>query len=221
MIEEYDDEQTTQIPCIYLNDICNVQEAINKNLFSESSHGLDKYLSTHRVYKFGFASNYLDRMKQEHRKEHKMFNVKYIFNRYIDPAFLKEAESYIRNQTVIDGNKLQNGSNDYFVVDGNNEKEFKKIVFAFDGATKIFSKSTVELNRRVEALQADIKIMERDHQLSIKDKDMELMNKDMELINKDKQIQAQIHEKEMLKQTLISKDQEIEIEKLKRMLLEK
>ena len=43
----------SSIPCIYLNDICSVEEAKTNHLF-KTDQGLAEYPNTHRVYKYHY-----------------------------------------------------------------------------------------------------------------------------------------------------------------------
>ena len=88
----------SEIPVVYLCDISSVKEAIEKNLFNNVD--LTKYNPNHRVYKYGFAKNFIERMTQEKNKEHKNFVVKYILQRYIDYSYAPNGESYIRDHCV-------------------------------------------------------------------------------------------------------------------------
>ena len=154
----------SKLPCVYLNDIGDVDIVKSKDKFSGCS--FDDFKGDDRVYKFGFTNDYLTRMKSEKIKEHKGLCIKYILNRYVDVNYKVDAENFIRQQTVLSKSKLP-GLNDYFVLESTDTQSFKDVVSVFDNCTKIYSRSTDELNRKIIEMENIINTERLEHKLEL------------------------------------------------------
>ena len=154
----------SRISCIYLNDIGNVSLVKTKDKFDKCS--FDDFKDSDRVYKFGFTGDYLTRMKSEKEKEHKGLTVTYVLNRYVDSRHTAEAENFVRQQTVSSKSKLS-GLNDYFVLSGKDTKSFRDMVGVFDNATKIYARSTEDLNKKVEDLETIINSQKSEYEKNL------------------------------------------------------
>lgn len=194
-IQELFSINARSLPCVYLtafNTVNKLREVFNiDNIFSDDSV----------VYKFGLTKSFEIRKnghKSEYKKLDKLIDMKLVYYTYIDPLYISQAETEIKN-LLIDY-KLEWENHDELVIIPNNMLKIIKSIYEnigmkYSGHTQEFNKQINELNNQINELKnkETIYIKEIDnltllHQKDIKIYDQQLISKDLEIDNLKKEI---------------------------------
>ena len=194
-IQELFSINARSLPCVYLtafNTVDKLKDVMNiNNNFSNDSV----------VCKFGLTKSFINRKnghKSEYKKLEKLIDMKLVYFTYIDPLYISEAETEIKN-LLIDY-KFEYDNHDEIVIIPNNMLKIIKTIYEnigmkYSGHTQEFNKQIQDLNIKILELQNKetmyIKDIENLTLLNHKDNKIhehELKSKDLEIDNLKKEI---------------------------------
>jgi len=183
------------LPCVYLtafNTVDKLKDIMNIN---------DTYSNESVIYKFGLTKSFETRKyghKNEYKKLEKVIDMKLVYYTYIDPLYISEAETEIKN-LLIDY-KFEWNNHDELVIIPNNMLKIIKTIYEnigmkYSGHTYEFNKQIQELNNKIIELQnkellyiKDIENLMLLHQKDNKIYEYQLKSKDLEIDNLKKEI---------------------------------
>jgi hypothetical protein len=225
-IQELFSINAREMPCVYLT-------AFNTVSILRDTMNIDNsYTDDSIVYKFGLTKSFEQRKnghKSEYKSIDKLIDKKLVYFTYIDPLYISEAETEIKN--MLNDYKISWELHDELVVIPNNMLKFVKTIYEnigmkYSGHTSEFNKKINELKLEIIQLQnkeanfvkdfsKDFDIQKKlyEHKMAIKD--MEIQNKEANFV-KDLDIQKELYEHK-----LVIKDHQIEILQLKLQLTQK
>lgn len=203
-IQELFSINARSLPCVYLtafNTVDKLKDAMGIN---------GNYSNDSVVYKFGLTKSFETRKnghKSEYKKLDKLIDMKLVYYTYIDPLYVSEAETEIKN--LLSDYKLEWDNHDELVIIPNNMLKIIKTIYEnigmkYSGHTQEFNKQIQELNIKILELQNKeamyIKEIEnlmilnqkdnKIHEHEIKSKDLEIDNlkKEIKILNLEMQL---------------------------------
>lgn len=191
---------TSNVPCVYAFAL-----GLAKDLRKEMEIP-DTTPDDHIIIKYGYTDD-LSRRTSEHIKTYESIKgvrlelMKYC---YVDPKYLSEAETYIKNyfsdmESFIEYKKFSE-------IVSFDPKHTRQLDQTFDNIQCKYSGCVKGLLQEVEDLRQEILMLKEKHKWELKDKDRELEIKDHIIVTKD--------------QTIITRGVELENARLKLQLLE-
>lgn len=198
---------TSNVPCVYAFAL-----GLAKDLRKEMKIP-DTTPDDHIIIKYGYTDD-LSRRTSEHIKTYESIKgvrlelIKYC---YVDPKYLSEAETYIKNyfsdmEAFVTYRKFSE-------VVSFDPKHTRQLNQTFDNIQCKYSGCVKGLLQEVENLRGEIVMLKEKHKWELKDKDRDLEIKDRDLEIKDQIIATK-------DQTIITRDVELENARLKLQLLE-
>jgi hypothetical protein len=189
-IQELFSANARSLPCVYLtafNTVDKLREvmAIDNTIPDDSV-----------VYKFGLTKSFETRKnghKSEYKKLDKLIDMKLVCYTYIDPLYISEAETEIKNLLV--DYKIKWEEHDELVVIPNNMMKIIKTIYEnigmkYSGHTHEFNKQINELNNQINQLKnnennyvKDIENLNLLHQKDIQIYKQIIISKDLEIDN--------------------------------------
>ena len=192
-IQELFSINAREMPCVYLT-------AFNTVSILRDTMNIDNsYTDDSIVYKFGLTKSFEQRKnghKSEYKSIDKLIDKKLVYFTYIDPLYISEAETEIKN--MLNDYKISWELHDELVVIPNNMLKFVKTIYENIGMK--YSGHTSEFNKKINELKLEI---------------TQLQNKEANFV-KDLDIQKELYEHK-----LVIKDHQIEILQLKLQLTQK
>jgi hypothetical protein len=191
---------TSNVPCVYTFAL-----GLAKDLREEMKIP-DTTPDDHIIIKYGYTDD-LSRRTSEHIKTYESIKgvqlelMKYC---YVDPKYLSEAETYIKNyfsdmEAFVKYKKFAE-------IVSFDPKHTRQLNQTFDNIQCKYSGCVKGLLQEVEDMRGEIVMLKEKHKWGLKDKDRELEIKDQIIATKD--------------QTIITRDVELENARLKLQLLE-
>lgn len=193
-IQELFSINARSLPCVYLTAFNTVEKL-------RTSMNIDeKYANDSIVYKFGLTKSFESR-KNGHKSEYKNIDnidMKLVYYTYIDPLYVSEAETEIKN--LLSDYKLDWNNHDEIVVIPYSLNKIVKTIYEnigmkYSGHTSEFNKQINELNIKIYELQnkelslmKDIDNLTLLHKKEIEIYEHKLVNKDLEIDNLKKEI---------------------------------
>jgi hypothetical protein len=194
-IQELFSINARSLPCVYLTAFNTVDKLkdimnINNNIPNDSV-----------VYKFGLTKSFESRKnghKSEYKKLDKVIDMKLVYYTYVDPLYISEAETEIKN--LLSDYKFEYDNHDEIVIIPNNMLKIIKTIYEnigmkYSGHTQEFNKQIQELNIKILELQnketmyiKDIENLKLLNQKDNKIHEHELKSKDLEIDNLKKEI---------------------------------
>jgi len=205
-IQELFSVNARSLPCVYLtafNTVDKLKDAMNIN---------SNFPSDSVVYKFGLTKSFETRKnghKSEYKKLENLIDMKLVCFTYIDPLYVSEAETEIKN--LLSDYKFEYDNHDEIVIIPNNMLKIIKTIYEnlgmkYSGHTQEFNKQIQELNIKILELQnkeamyiKDIEnlmiLNQKDskiHEHEIKSKDLEIDNlkKEIRILNLEMQLSS-------------------------------
>jgi hypothetical protein len=187
-IQELFSINAREMPCVYLT-------AFNKVSILRETMNIDsKYHDDDIVYKFGLTKSFEQRKnghKTEYKKLETIIDMKLIYYTYIDPLYISEAESDIKN--LLDEYKITYDNHDELVIIPNNLLKFVKSAYQnlgskYSGHTHEFIKKIDELERYIESLKKDNEHNTNIYEMKLNNKDLIINNKDLIIDNLKKEL---------------------------------
>jgi hypothetical protein len=184
-IQELFSINARELPCVYLT-------AFNRVDKLRKTMNIDKqYADDSIIYKFGLTKSFGTR-KNGHKSEYKnienLIDMKLVYFSYIDPLYVSEAETEIKN--LLTDYKIEWDNHDELVVIPNNMMKIVKTIYEnigmkYSGHTAEFNKKINELNNEINRLQTQevYLIKEYEYKLAIKDQIISNKDKDIEILN--------------------------------------
>jgi hypothetical protein len=213
-IQELFSINARELPCIYLTSLNRVD--VLRNAMNID----DIHLNESVVYKYGMTKSFESRKNghnQEYKKLDGLIDKKLVYYTYIDPLYLREAESEIKN--MLEDLQIKWDIHEELVVIPNHlmkyvKECFKSIGMKYAGHSAELIKEITELKCKNEMLIKEYE-KEYNHKLELKDKDTQLLLKDSQLLLKEKDNQLLLKDNELKEKDNEILKKELEIMKLK------
>jgi hypothetical protein len=160
----------------------------------------DIHLNESVVYKYGMTKSFESRKNghnQEYKKLDGLIDKKLVYYTYIDPLYLREAESEIKY--MLEDLQIKWDIHEELVVIPNNLMKYVKECFKSIGNK--YSGHTTELNKKImdmDILIHDLKL-KHETELTLKEKDIEIINQKYEIMLKEKDNEILKKELEIMK----------------------
>jgi len=208
-IKELFNTSARSMPCIYLTSLARVKELRDIMDISEN------YDDNDIVYKFGLTKDFNQR-KNGHKNEYKELgniDMKLIYFSFIDPLYISQAESELKN--ILVDNLIEYGKHKELVILSSKEvktikETYEKLALKYSGHTASFFVEKSNLELKIKKLEHDLELKDKDHKIELSEikakyqlelKDKESIIKEYEYKYKLKEQELKIREMELMLNT--------------------